>query len=1090
MKSFFAQLRTSFKRRPRYQKWLFWLVSVYLLLCAILGGLIPAVAKQQLPQQLSDILGRQVTLQNVEINPFTTELTVTGFAINEQKQDTQFVSFERLYANLQVWQSIRLMGLVLEDVVLEQPKIQVSRSQDSQQHDVFNFTDIIERIASNSSAQQAEQQPQSAEMLSMRMANIQLIDGTFTLNDKVTDTKISYPNIQLKLSQFDSIMAAIDDQQNLVNQFNIAIEDQFQGALSLQGQLQLAPLMLQGDINVAKIDLSRYWSFIDQLFAINLAQGQLSVNGHFRVALQNAEFEPISDIHIAKARVVIENVKAVHLQDEKISIGVLALNNINVDTPKQQVTIDEFYSENGKINLNITPTGADLVALLLPKNTELVVSSDDAAIATTNTNTKTAETETTATATSEIENPETKTAAIDTTTIETAATETIAIDTTATETIATETPDTAVQIESSGTDSQGKPWLVTLNKFKLEQYQVTLGEGIASDNIIIWQLGPINVSTGKVISDFSSPIDYQFSTVINEQSQLSSTGQVDVLAQSIVADIDFSNMMLTRLQPYIAPYINVTLEDGVFSTQGKLIADANETLIYQGSAKIEQLDITDNMLKRPLLNWETMAINQLSYDRKQAKIDIDEINFDALFARLIISADRSTNISQLIHDNGPDQADATAKDSSTEPKLAAANENAKQETTTDTPEMQLNINKIGVKDSSAFFADNSLTPNFASGIEMLNGEITNLSSNPQTTASVDLAGKIDKYAPVTLKGDVNPLLEQPYLDLNLNFKKVELTSVNPYSGTYAGYYIDKGQLSLDLNYKLKDNVLVGSNHLVIDQLKLGKRSNSDLATSLPVSLAVALLQDRHGVIDLGVDVSGDINSPSFSFGSIIINAIGNLITKAVTSPFSFIAGLVGGEEAIDKVGFDYGVSAIEHQQQVTLDKLASALIERPLLNLNIKGSVDVANDKPALAELKLHKKLAKTASIKLRALPKHLSASQFPVSGPLTDALYTLVEQELGQLPDDIKQALLTEAPELSPQELTTRWHIALYNMLKNNQDVSIDDLGLLAQARARAVKAYLVEQGQIDAGKVFVLESRINTNQTAASALLELQAK
>ncbi|MCT8986869.1 DUF748 domain-containing protein [Shewanella phaeophyticola] len=109
MTSFFTQIRTQFKRRPAYQKWLFWLVSVYLLFCAILGGLIPAIAKQQLPQQLGEILGRQVIVQDIHINPFTTELTVTGFAINEQSDDAQFVSFDRLYANLQVWQSLRLM---------------------------------------------------------------------------------------------------------------------------------------------------------------------------------------------------------------------------------------------------------------------------------------------------------------------------------------------------------------------------------------------------------------------------------------------------------------------------------------------------------------------------------------------------------------------------------------------------------------------------------------------------------------------------------------------------------------------------------------------------------------------------------------------------------------------------------------------------------------------------------------------------------------------------------------------------------------------------------------------------------------------
>ena len=637
---------------------------------------------------------------------------------------------------------------------------------------------------------------------------------------------------------------------------------------------------------------------------------------------------------------------------------------------------------------------------------------------------------------------------------------------------------------------------MTLNKISIAEYLVDLGEGIASDNIILWQIGPIDISTGIVKSDLSTPIDYQLSAGINAQSLLTSVGQIDAVAQTVDADIDFSNMLLSRLQPYIAPYINMTIEDGMFSTKGRLHADAKDMLTYSGSANISQLHINDNVLKQPLLTWETMDINQLAFDRQQAKIDIDEINFDTLFSRLIISADRTTNISALINTTDtatppkqvgvkPSNARATSADEAA--VLSAGNESP---ATAKPAQMQLNINKIGFKDSSAFFADNSLTPNFASGIEMLNGQITNLSSNPETTASVDLTGKIDKYAPVTLKGDVNPLLAQPYLDLNLNFDKVELTSVNPYSGTYAGYYIDKGLLSLDLNYQLKNNALVGSNHVVIDQLKLGKPSNSSLATSLPVTLAVALLQDRNGVIDLGVDVSGDIDSPSFSFGSIIINALGNVITKVVTSPFSFLAGLVGDDEEMDRISFDYGLSTITLKQKTTLDKLAKALIDRPLLNLNIKGSVDLINDQQALAESQLHKKLAKTAGIKFKDFPKSLSASQFPATGPIADALYQLAEQELSQPPQDIKQTLKQQTPEITEAELITRWHIGLYNMLKNQQQSTRDDLGELAQQRAKAVKAYLIDQAGIDAGKVFVLESRINTAEDAAEASLELQVK
>tara|TARA_R110001583_G_scaffold25047_4_gene91109 strand:+ start:1571 stop:4957 length:3387 start_codon:yes stop_codon:yes gene_type:complete len=1128
MTSFFAQLRSAVTPRSRILKLALYGFTVYLLGCAVLGGLIPYIAKQQAPTILTEQLGRNVTLQDISINPFTLELTVSGFAINELDSPKTFASFATAYGNIQLWQSITSWAVVIEDIRLQQPTFRVARSETANQHFVFNFSDIITRLSQNT--QPAPTSTEPTIIPAINIANIQIQQGVFTLDDNVTDTHINYPNINVSLAQFNSLSSALNDKQDQVNRYNLRIEDQFKGSVALQGQFQLAPLAIKGDVKLTGIDLSRYWSFVDQLFAINLAEGTLSLNGQYAVTLQDKNLAPISHINVTKAQIVINHFKALHQQDEKIAIDVLALNNIDLDSHKKRVSIGEFQTEKGNIKLNITPTGADLVALLLPKDTELTTTVDTSDLSSTaSTTTESAITDTTDSETANSDDPKAdSTDVADTITdkaIETvkkvttelktkaASDATEKTDTDAEPLLAQQSPPSATQdatkeatAESGSQITQqntaiaadsieaDSPWLVTLDKISIAQYQVKLGEGIASDKIILWQIGPIDFTTGVIKSDLSSPIDYQFSAGINQQSLLTSTGQVDALAQTVNAEIDFSNMLLSRLQPYIAPYINITIEDGMFSTKGILHADAKDTLTYSGSANISQLHINDNVLKQPLLTWQTMDINQLSFDRQQANIDIDEINVDKLFSRLIISPDRSTNISELI--NTP--ADIKQTTASVETDKAAvspskadqATLSAGNEQSVDAPQMKLNINKIGFTDSSAFFADNSLTPNFASGIEMLNGQITNLSSNPETTASVDLAGKIDKYAPVTLKGDVNPLLAQPYLDLNLNFDKVELTSVNPYSGTYAGYYIDKGQLSLDLTYQLKNNELVGSNHVVIDQLELGKRSNSSLATSLPVTLAIALLQDRHGVIDLGVDVSGDIDSPSFSFGSIIINALGNIITKAVTSPFSFLAGLVDSDEQIDKISFEYGRSNISLKQKSTLDKLAKALIDRPLLNLNIKGSVDLINDKQALAETKLHKQLANTAGIKFKDFPKSISASKYPATGPLADALYQLVEQELSQDPLDIKQKLQQKKPKLTEAELITRWHIGLYNMLKNHQQFTADEFGLLAQKRAKAVKAYLIAQTEIDPGKIFVLESRINTAEDAAEALLELQVK
>jgi hypothetical protein len=1100
MTSFLAQLRSAVKPRSRIQKLTLYGLTIYLLSCAVLGGLIPYIGKQQAPEILAEQLGRNVSLQDISINPFTLELTVSGLVINEANSQQTFASLATLYGNIQLWQSITSWTLVIEDIRLAQPTIRVSRTQTDDQQVVFNFSDIIKHLGKDTQSTPANTAPTS--LPAINIGKMELLQGVFTLDDNVTDTHINYPNINLSLTQFSSLSTALEDQQDQVNRYNLSIEDQFNGSVALQGQFQLSPLAIQGDLDAAGVDLSRYWAFVDQLFAINLSEGMLSVNGQYTVTLQDKNLAPISHVNVTKAQIVINRFKALHQQDEKIAIDVLALKNINVDSQKKHISIDEFHTENGKIKLNITPKGADLVALLLPQNTQLL---DDAA--------STSQTDTNATTdTTEVANVSNITDAnIEAESDITSEQVTQTSDANVTQTPQTnagsprpsQTEMTSQNVDPNAADEVDSPWLVNLHKITVAQYQVDLGEGIASDNIILWKLGPIDFSTGLVKSDLSTPIDYQFSAGINAQSLLTSTGQVDALAQTINADIDFSNMLLSRLQPYIAPYINITVEDGVFSTKGNLHADAKDTLTYTGSANINQLHINDNVLNKPLLTWETMDINQLSFDRQQANIDIDEINFDKLFSRIIISPDRGTNISQLIHTKkaSTDPVEIKQAVDSVDPSKLIVDQRKDDASTlnssagseppmTDSPKMQLNINKIGIKDSSAFFADNSLTPNFASGIEMLNGQISHLSSKPQTTASVDLAGKIDRYAPVTLKGEINPLLDQPYLDLNLNFDNVELTSVNPYSSTYAGYYIDKGQLSLDLNYQLKNTALVGSNHVVIDQLKLGKPSNSSLATSLPVTLAVALLQDRHGVIDLGVDVSGDLDSPNFSFGSIIVNALGNIITKAVTSPFSFLAGLVDGDEEMDKISFDYGLSSLSLKQKNTLDKLAKALIDRPLLNLNIKGSIDLINDKQALAEIKLHKQLAITAGIKFNALPKSLSASQFPATGPLADALYQLVEQELSQPPLAIKQSLQQETPELTEVELVTRWHIGLYNMLKNHQQFTTDEFGQLAQQRASAVKAYLIDQAGIDAGKVFVLESRINTVEGAAEALLELQVK
>ena len=874
-----------------------------------------------------------------------------------------------------------------------------------------------------------------------------------------------YPNITLSATNFktDGLLAEFPD----ANKLKLIIADDKNGQITLKTQTQLAPLDAKGEVSIDSMDLTQYWSFVESSFKVSLQSANLNVSStfditedkqHAAVSALNAPEEakqhssPLN-IKILNTDIKVDSIVAKDAKRQVTTIDLFALNDIAVSTKNQTVDIQELQTTNGDFWITIDPDKVNLVDLFTPIFVDEDANSDTPVETAINKEASSSTVESKADENEVVENKVVK-----------------------------------------NTAENAPTWLVTLHALELKDYQFELTESVANKTANFWKVADINFSTQTIKSDLSLPIEYQLSLSINDQSEFISQGQFDADLLSLEADIDYQKVNLTKFQPYIAPFMNVTLESGQFNTKGHISANAEQKFIYQGQASVNQLKISDNLLKQPLLNWESMDITALTFDNLGQSLAIDEILFDGLFSRLIISEDRTTNIADLV------VKPATSDNSATNSKGVNTSDDIQlevtkkptQDTTEDsqTSAFAIDIKRIGIKDSSAFFADNSLTPNFASGIEQLNGEITQISTNPQTRASVNLEGKIDKYAPVTLKGDVNPLLKNPYLDLNFAFNKVELTSINPYSGTYAGYYIDKGQLSLALNYQLENNQLVGSNHLVIDQLELGKPSNSSLATSLPITLAIALLQDRHGVIDLGVNVDGDLDSPSFSFGSIVMTAITNVITKAITAPFSLLAGLVGGDEdEMDKIGFQYGLADISEDQQATLTSLAKALNDRPLLMLNIKGGVDLANDQFALQQQQLHQKLATQAGTEVSTLPADLSASQFPQQGTLTDALITVYQTETQLDPQLIKQDLTEKNPDIEAADLNARWLIALYNFSLNQQDISESKLGTLAQQRAKVVKTYLVDQANIDPSRVFILESRVHMDQTDAQALLTLDA-
>jgi len=407
------------------------------------------------------------------------------------------------------------------------------------------------------------------------------------------------------------------------------------------------------------------------------------------------------------------------------------------------------------------------------------------------------------------------------------------------------------------------------------------------------------------------------------------------------------------------------------------------------------------------------------------------------------------------------------------------------------------IDAVRIEDGSANYADFWIQPHFAVGIQGLHGAINGLSSDPQSRAKLELQGKVDRYAPVHIWGELNPLAATAYSDVKMSFKGVELTSVTPYSGHFAGYKIEKGKLSVDIGYKIENRQLTAEHRFVIDQLQLGERVESPDAVKLPLKIAIALLKDRDGVIDINLPVTGSLDDPKFSLGPLIWKAVLGLLTKVATAPFAALGRLFGGGEQMNYIDFHPGSAALEQSERDKLTALVKALQAKSQLELDVPTAVAPDVDRPGLAAARLDQRLA-AMSRERAGSHQRGAASQAPATTPgpvpaapqsptpaappadpalvdpvqrfhLLAALYRTEQGKDVPLPDAAAAIEVVEKKKAPPGDYAAA-NTQLESALLPKVEVTDSELESLGRHRAQAIQDALLADGQIDPSRVFII--------------------
>jgi hypothetical protein len=338
---------------------------------------------------------------------------------------------------------------------------------------------------------------------------------------------------------------------------------------------------------------------------------------------------------------------------------------------------------------------------------------------------------------------------------------------------------------------------------------------------------------------------------------------------------------------------------------------------------------------------------------------------------------------------------------------------------------------------------------------------------------VNLEGRVDRYAPAVIRGQINPLTTEAYTDISFKFDGIELTTFAPYAGKFMGYLIDKGKMNLALHYRLNNQYLKGDNKVVLDQLTLGQKVEGPSVTDLPVKLAIALLKDSRGVIDLDIPVEGDLNDPEFSLFPIILKVIVNLFVKLVTAPFALIGALFGGGEELSFVEFAAGSDSLEVSEQAKLDSVSRALRERPELTVNIRG-VSGVPDREFLARQQVFEELRGPG-----ASPDTL------LSARDREKLFALYRKLFGEDPVAGHQAATAgEGAGADPIDAAA---VAALKRVTDQTRVPDEVLRALAQRRAARIKDRFVLRGGVADARLFLQDVSLSGPASGSRVKLEL---
>lgn len=1066
--------------------------SVYILVAIYtLAGffLVPYLIKTKAVDIVNEKINGKLFIGSASFNPYTFRVKLGSLELDSTEKKKIF-SLSELNVNLQVLALLN-KTIHVKSVELQEPFLDVVYTKDKK----LNLLNIVKP---------SDDQNKSASKNDFRflLDDLAVTDGTIAYEDytKRSPYKTSLNDLEFKIKNIDTGKKSTKTGSSILQfDFNDG------GSIELVNSIKsISPFVVDGTLDLKSLVLYSQWKYIKDMLNIEIADGKLSTHAEYHINLDDLKNLKIDNtsLNLSGLRIKpknkpsdilsittlhVDQISSLPLQQE-VHVSAVTINGIDfkaqrlagnkidwqeyikinktVDKPEAEdknetkpwrVTLDNFALESSKISLNDTMLSPSQLIQL--ENISLHVS--DFALGKdgwlsydfhTDLNHETSlsgsgkaqlkplkqEGEFSITnLTSKFLNPYIKqyTAPIK--------------------------ADGALSLSgmesfsaAEGSFNTSKPKFL-LKNFDLNSSALTLTDTSIKPNQAV-NLENLLLHVSDFDLDAKSWFKYDIRTHINHTGSISLGGKLQREPLRQEGEFAINTLGLKFLNPYINPYTYLTIADGTLSMKGKESFDSvskSPKMSAKGKFGLDKIALKDTRDNKLLSSFDKLDLGY-TFDYAPNRLYIDKVLIDSLYANTLIDQNKTINFAKLMK---PAKGDHNA--------VVSSKQTAKK-----SDPFPIKIMDITIKNGSADFMDQSLFYVFKTHIHDLNGKVYGVSSAQNETSKVDLDGIVDQYGSAKIQGSINAANPRKYTDMNVNFSNLAISNLTAYSATFAGYKIDDGKLSVKLGYKIDDSKLDASNNIVIKHIKLGDTVKDPSITVWPLRIAVALLEDSDGVIDIDLPIKGDLNNPDFRYGAMVWKVLGNLITKAVTAPFKLLGSMLGfNGDTLQSIDFEPGKTVLLPPEIEKLDNITIALQKRLSVSLSVGITYDTNTDKKALQTEKLMDLIVKKSGA------TNEDERRNALNAEMLEGIF--LKNSTRENLDKIKEKFQEEYKDI---KLFNEAYTARLTAEDSNfMPVSEDELKNLATQRGKVISNYLVVKQKIDRARVIIAPVQATQEKT-----------